>query len=47
MSKHFEEIKKYYDAGVWNEQKLREAVAKNWINASEFQVITGHGILGE
>ncbi len=47
MSKHFAEIKKYFDSGVWSEQKLREAVAKNWITAAEFQAITGKGILGE
>lgn len=47
MSKHFAEIKKYFDSGVWSETKLREAVAKNWITAAEFQAITGKGILGE
>ena len=46
-SKHFAEVKKFYDAGVWSEEKVREAVAKNWITADEFQTITGHGILGE
>ena len=45
-SKHFEEVKRYFDTGVWNEEKVRAAVDKNWINASEFQEITGHGILG-
>jgi len=47
MSKHFEEVKKFYDAGVWSEEKVREAVAKNWITAAEFQTITGHEFLGE
>ncbi len=47
MSKHFEEVKKFFDKGVWSEEKVREAVAKNWITAAEFQTITGHGILGE
>ena len=47
MSKHFEQVKEFFDKGVWNETKLREAVAKNWITAAEFQKITGHGILGE
>ena len=41
----FERIKRYYDAGVWSEQRVREAVAKNVITAAQFQEITGHGIL--
>ena len=43
----FEKIKKYYDAGVWDEQRVREAVAKNVITAEEFKAITGKGLLGE
>lgn len=46
-SKHFAEVKRFFDAGVWSEEKVREAVAKNWITASEFQAITGKGLLGE
>ena len=37
----FEKIKKYYDAGVWNEQRVRDAVAKGAITAEEFKEITG------
>ena len=47
MSEKFEKSKKYYDLGLWDETQLRKAVAKNWISASEFQQITGKGILGE
>ena len=43
----FEKIKKYYDAGVWDEQRVREAVAKNAITAEEFKAITGKWLLGE
>ena len=43
----FEKIKKYYDAGVWDEQRVREAVAKNVITAEEFKAITGKGLLGD
>ena len=43
----FEKIKKYYDAGIWNEQRVREAVAKNVITAEQFKEITGKGLLGE
>ena len=42
----FEKIKKYYDSGVWSEQRVREAVAKNVITAEEFKKITGKGLLG-
>ena len=42
----FEKIKKYYESGVWNEQRVREAVAKNVITAEEFKAITGKGLLG-
>lgn len=43
----FEKIKKYYDTGVWSEERVREAVAKNAITAEEFKEITGKGLLGE
>ena len=43
----FEKIKKYYEKGVWSEQRVREAVAKNIITPEEFKAITGKGLLGE
>ena len=43
----FEKIKKYYELGVWSEQRVREAVAKNIITPEEFKAITGKGLLGE
>ncbi len=43
----FEKIKKYYEAGVWDEQRVREAVARNIINGEQFKEITGKGLLGE
>lgn len=42
----FEKIKKYYESGIWNEQRVRDAVAKNVITAEEFKKITGKGLLG-
>ncbi len=47
MSARFEEVKKYYDYGMWTEAQVRAAVAKNWISAEEFKLITGHGLLDE
>ena len=43
----FEKIKKYYDTGVWSEQRVRDAVAKGIITAEQFKAITGKGLLGE
>ena len=37
----FEKIKKYYEAGVWSEQRVRDAVSKSAITAEEFKEITG------
>ncbi len=41
----YEKIKKYYDAGVWDEDRVRAAVMKGVIIADEFHKITGHGII--
>ncbi len=43
----YEKIKKYYEQGLWDEQRVREAVAKNVITAEQFKEITGKGLLGE
>lgn len=40
MSK-YEMVKEFYLTGVWNEDKVRNAVVKGWITTSEFQEITG------
>lgn len=43
----FDKIKKYYELGLWSEQRVREAVAKNVITPEQFKEITGKGLLGE
>ena len=43
----YEKIKDYYELGLWNEQRVREAVAKNVITPEQFKEITGKGLLGE
>ena len=43
----YEKIKMYYDKGVWNEQRVRDAVAKGIIDGDQFKAITGKGLLGE
>lgn len=40
-SKHFEKVKGYYDKGLWNVSRVRNAVVKGWITAEEFTEITG------
>lgn len=37
----FEKVKYYYDNGLWNIQRVRNAVVKNWITEEEFETITG------
>lgn len=40
-SKKFETVKKWYDRGLWKVEAVRNAVAKGWITAEEFEEITG------
>lgn len=40
-SQKFELVKKYYDKGMWKIKAVRNAVRKHWINAEEFEEITG------
>lgn len=40
MSKNFEKVKRYYDLGLWDIEKIRAAVGK-WITEEEFELITG------
>lgn len=41
MSKKFEKVKHYYDAGYWTITQVRNAVVKGWITEAEFEIITG------
>lgn len=41
MSKYFEKVKRYNNAGLWSAGRVRDAVNKNWITAEEFKLITG------
>lgn len=40
-SPKFDKVKSYYDRKLWNEQMVRNAVAKGWISSDEFYLITG------
>lgn len=41
MSEKFDVVKKYYTDGLWDGNKVRDAVTKNWITEVEFTEITG------
>ncbi len=36
----YEKIKKYYELGMWSEQRVRDAVTKKVITAEQFKEIT-------
>lgn len=40
-SPRFEEVKGYYDAGLWKKKAVRKAVERGWITAAEYEEITG------
>jgi hypothetical protein len=40
-SNKFDVVKKYYNLKMWNEDRVRNAVVKNWITADEFKEIVG------
>lgn len=37
----FEKVKYYYDNGLWSADRVRNAVAKKWITAEEYEIIVG------
>lgn len=39
-SKNFDKVKRYYNIGMWNEMRVRNAVKMNWITEEEFKEIT-------
>ena len=41
MSKKFAKVMWYYDSGLWNKTRVKNAVKKSWITAEEYQIITG------
>ena len=43
----YEKIKKYYEQGLWDENRVREAHAKGLITPEQCKEITGKGLLGE
>ena len=37
----FKKIREYYNLGLWDEKKVRNAVVKGKITPDEFRIITG------
>ena len=40
MRTKFEKVKKYFDNGLWDIRRVKNAVEKGWITAEEFEEIT-------
>lgn len=41
MSARFELVKRYYERGLWSEERVQKAVVKGWITQSECDEILG------
>lgn len=41
MSTHYEQVKKYYDNGLWSLAQVKRAVKSGWITEDEYKEITG------
>ena len=40
-SKNFQNIKNWYGMGLWGLERVKNAVVKGWITATEYKEITG------
>ena len=40
-SAKYETVRTYYNRGLWDKAKVRNAVMKSWITADEYTEITG------
>lgn len=40
-SAKFEDIKAWYEAGIWKKKAVKNAVVKGWITPSEYEEIVG------
>lgn len=47
MSSKFEKVKTYYERGLWDISRVRNAVVKGWITTEEFFTITGEEFGGD
>lgn len=40
-SDKYDTVRRYYGMGLWNEERVKNAVIKNWITKEEFKEIVG------
>ena len=45
MNDKFNLLKEYYNDGLWNIKRMRNAVIKEWISEEEFKIITGENYI--
>ena len=43
MSSKFEKVRAYYVKGLWDENRVKNAVTKGWITEAEFLLIINDG----
>lgn len=41
MSNKYQLVKKYYDDGLWDINRVKRAVVKEWITSKEYETIVG------
>ena len=46
MSEFAEKVKRWYELGLWNEVRVKNAVKKGALTSEEFKAITGKDYLG-
>lgn len=46
-STNFNKVKDYYDRGLWDKNRVANAVLKGWITADEYEEIVGEVYTGE
>lgn len=46
-STNFNKVKDYYDRGLWDKNRVANAVLKGWITADEYEEIVGEAYTGE
>lgn len=41
MMNKFDKVQGYFEAGLWDLSRVKNAVRKGWITAAEYETITG------
>lgn len=40
-SRKFEKVRTFFESGLWDVRRVRNAVVKGWITEQEYETITG------